>query len=66
MFIEDKLFDKKKVNFYKLLDYGFKKKKNTYEYSTNFLNVSAWMLLLPLIKRIKVPRETLVIADSSL
>ena len=38
MFIEDKLFDKKKANFAKLVDYGFKKKKDTYEYSVNFLN----------------------------
>jgi galactokinase/mevalonate kinase-like predicted kinase len=38
MFIEDKLFDKKKANFHRLMDYGFKKKKDTYEYSTNFLN----------------------------
>jgi len=34
-------------------------------HSNNFLNVSARMLLLPLIKRIKVPRETFVIADNS-
>ena len=38
MFIEDKLFDKKKANFAKLVEYGFKKKKDTYEYSILFLN----------------------------
>ena len=38
MFIEDKLFDKKKANFAKLVEYGFKKKKDTYEYSVLFLN----------------------------
>jgi len=38
MFIEDKLFDKKKANFAKLVEYGFKKKKDTYEYSVNFLD----------------------------
>jgi hypothetical protein len=38
MFIEDKMFDKKKANFAKLVDYGFKKKKDTYEYSITFLN----------------------------
>ena len=38
MFIEDKLFDKKKANFAKLVEYGFKKKKDTYEYSVLFFN----------------------------
>jgi hypothetical protein len=38
MFIEDKLFDKKKANFAKLVEYGFKKKQDAYEYSTKFLN----------------------------
>lgn len=49
MFIEDKLFNKKKANFAKLVDYGFKKKKDTYEYSVNFLddNYKAYITVHP-------------------
>ena len=46
MFIEDKLFDKKKANFAKLVEYGFKKKKDTntfklieYSLSIPYMNI---------------------------
>ncbi len=38
MTIEEKIFVKTKINFNKILEYGFKKNKNLYEYKKNIMN----------------------------
>ena len=38
MTIEEKIFNKSKPNYSKLIKYGFKQKNDSYIYKTNFLN----------------------------